>query len=94
MAASCPGHVGTGNSSRYRSAELNGYIDAFATTIPRDARMVALGQMVHHMTDNLTVMGLLNTVRPTMVNKRIQNVTGLSSRATEVWNVETWDVTS
>ena len=58
------------------------------------AQMVALGQMVHHMTENLTVMGLLNTVRPTMVSKRIQNVTGLSSRATEVWNVETWDVTS
>src|SRR5438105_12211171 len=84
----------TGNSSRYRSAELNGYINAYSTTIPREARMVALGQMVHHMTDNLTVMGLLNTVRPTMVSKRIQNVTGLSSRATEVWNVETWDVTS
>jgi hypothetical protein len=56
--------------------------------------MAALGQMVHHMTDNLTMMGLLNTVRPTVVSKRISNVTGLSSRATEVWNVETWDVSS
>ena len=84
----------TGNSSRYRNAELDSYINAYSTTIPRDARMVALGQMVHHMTDQLTVMGLLNTVRPTMVSKRITNVTGLSSRATEVWNVETWDATT
>lgn len=44
------------------------------------------------MTDNLAVMGLLNTVRPTIVSKRVQNVTGLSSRATEVWNIENWDV--
>ena len=87
-------YTSTGNSSRYRSAELDGYINAYSTTIPREARMVALGQMVHHMTDNLTMMGLLNTVRPTVVSKRISNVTGLSSRATEVWNVEAWDVSS
>ncbi len=84
----------TGNSSRYRNAELDSYINAYSTTIPFDGRMVALGNMVHLMTDQLSVMGLLNTTRPTVLSKRLQNVTGLSSRSTEVWNVESWDVSS
>jgi peptide/nickel transport system substrate-binding protein len=85
-------YASTGNASRYRSPELDSYIDTFLTTIPRDERLAALGKMVHHQTENLTVMGLLNTVRPTMVTKRLKNVTAVSSRATEAWNVHEWDV--
>jgi peptide/nickel transport system substrate-binding protein len=82
-----------GNASRYRSAELDSYIEGFLTTIPREPRLESLAKMVHHQTENLTVMGLLNTVRPTVVSKRLQNVTAVSSRATEPWNVQDWDVT-
>jgi len=82
-----------GNASRYRSAELDSYIDGYLTSIPRDTRMANLGKMVHHQTENLTVMGLLNTGRPTVFNKRLQNITGVSSRATEPWNVQEWDLT-
>ena len=37
-------------------------------------------------------MGVLNSERPTMVSKRLLNVTGVSSRSTEAWNVHEWDV--
>jgi len=82
-----------GNSSRYRSAELDSYIDGYLTTVQRDARLSALAQMVRHQTENLSVMGVLNVERPTMVSKRLLNVTGVSSRSTEAWNVHEWDVT-
>ncbi len=82
----------TGNISRYRSPELDSYIDGYLTTIPLEPRLDFLGKMVHHQTENLTAMGLLNTVRPTMVTKRLKNVTAVSSRATEAWNVQEWEV--
>src|SRR5207249_12027396 len=57
-------YASTGNSSRYRNAELDSYINAYSTTIPFDGRMGALGNMVHLTTDQLSVMGLLNPTRP------------------------------
>src|SRR5207247_9663755 len=44
-------YTSTGNSSRYRSPELDGYINAYLGTIPRDGRLAALAGMVHLQTD-------------------------------------------
>jgi len=82
----------TGNVSRYRNAELDSYIDRYVTTIPRAERLQALEQIVHHQTEQVTQIGLINTVTPTLINNRIENVTGKASRGTEAWNAEQWSV--
>jgi peptide/nickel transport system substrate-binding protein len=82
----------TGNIARYRSPELDSSINAYLTTIPVTPRLAALGQIVHHQNEHITVMGMINTVRPTMVTKKLKNVTAVSSRATEAWNVQEWEL--
>src|SRR5207248_9548115 len=54
-----------GNASRYRSTELASYIEGFLTTIAREARLARLAKIVHHQTENRTLVGPLNPVGPT-----------------------------
>ena len=43
------GFRSTGNSTRYRSAELDSIIERFTTTIPMPERIAALAEFVHHL---------------------------------------------
>jgi ABC-type transport system substrate-binding protein len=82
----------TGNYSRYRSPELDAFIDAYVTTIPRPERMAALAVVVGHMSEHLSTLPLIHTVTATVVANRIQNVTGKATRSTESWNAHLWDL--
>jgi len=76
------------NYSRYMNAELDAMIDRYFTTIPRAERNQTMGQIMHHMTENLNVMGLYYDVQSTLVANRI---TGVTSPQTG-WNAHTWEV--
>ena len=82
----------TGNSARYRNAELDASIERYVVTIPQDERRQALMQIVQHQSEQVTIMGLFHYVNPTMVAKRLQNVGGRGARAQEAWNAHEWDV--
>jgi peptide/nickel transport system substrate-binding protein len=84
----------TGNGSRYQNPALDGAIDRYLTTIPRDARLQALAEMIHIQTDQLSAMGLIHTVTPTLVDNRLQHVTGKGTRSTESWNAQEWELVS
>lgn len=75
------------NYSRYMNPELDSLIDRYFTTIPRTERAQTLGEIMHHMTDVLNVMGLYYDVQSTLVANRI---TGMTSPQTG-WNGHTWD---
>ncbi len=75
------------NYSRYMNPELDANIQRYFTTIPKAERTRVLGEILHHMTDVLNVMGLFYDVQPTLVANRI---TGMTSPTTG-WNAHTWD---
>jgi peptide/nickel transport system substrate-binding protein len=76
------------NYSRYISPELDGLIDRYFTTVPKEERSQALGSVIHYMTDVVTVMGLYYDVQATLVTNRI---TGMTSPGTG-WNAHIWDI--
>jgi peptide/nickel transport system substrate-binding protein len=84
-----------GNRIRYISAEFDGLLDRYFTTIPARERARALGQIVHHMTDQLIIMGVFYTVEPSLVSSRLVNVMGRKTEdVRQPWNAHEWDVTS
>lgn len=76
------------NYARYVSPQFDALIDRYFTTIPKQERTRALGDIVHHMTDQLNLMGLYYDVQPSLVANRISGVTS----ETTGWNAHTWDV--
>jgi peptide/nickel transport system substrate-binding protein len=87
---------GTGgtNRSRYMNPEFDALIDRFYATIPRRERMEIAGQIVHHMTDQVLVMGLFYDPLPGFVSNRLLNVSPLGGEATLPWNIHEWDIAS
>jgi hypothetical protein len=76
------------NRSRYRNAELDALIDRYYLTIPWEQRMEVLGQVVHHLTDQLVAMGILYDAQPMLIGKGIVN----ASSAYQTANSHEWDV--
>jgi peptide/nickel transport system substrate-binding protein len=83
---------GTGNRSRYFNAEFDGWLDRYFTTIPKAERNQILTQIVHHISDQLIILGLLYNASPTLVSNRLVNVTAGREGATQAWNAHQWDV--
>ena len=80
------------NRSRYSNPELDALIDQYTVTIPRPERYALLGQIVHHFTDQLVVMGMFYTTRHALTSKKMVNITERLSLGTEAWNAEQWDI--
>ena len=58
-------------------------------------RNQTLAAIVHHMTDNLVVLGLLYALEPDFISNRLDGVTpvtGENARAT--WNAYAWELKS
>jgi hypothetical protein len=78
--------------SRYRSAELDALLDRYVTTIPLPQRMQAMGEIVHHQTENLSQLPIFHGADPTLVSNRLQNVTARGDNFTQAWNIQDWDL--
>ncbi len=76
------------NRARYMNPEFDALIESYLTTIPLEPRMQVLGQIIHHMTDQLNVMGLFYDLRPTLVGNQVKNM----SANYPTWNVHEWDI--
>ena len=82
-----------GNRSRYMNPEFDALIDRYMTTIVERDRVAVLGQIVHHMTDQLNVLGLWYNTEPVPIASRLQNVAASDvGGATSAWNTHLWDV--
>jgi ABC-type transport system substrate-binding protein len=82
------------NNANYMSAELDALLNRFFTTIPWDERVEAAGQIVRHMTEQVVWLGLFYRVEPTLVSKRVRNVTAGPQGFTQAWNAHEWDTQS
>jgi peptide/nickel transport system substrate-binding protein len=82
----------TGNNPRYRNPELDAVIDRYVVTIPRGERMRLLGQIVHHLSDQLPSMGLFYVVDSTIYTSRMGQMSARGERATQAWNAQDWNI--
>ncbi len=83
------------NRTRYRSPELDALIDRYTITVPKDERTQVLGQLVHHITDQLVIMGIFFIAEPALISNRIANITRVTGdEALHTWNVHAWDLRS
>lgn len=78
------------NRPRYQNAEFDGLLDRYLATIPFEPRMLALGEVVRHITEQLNIMSLFYDVQPSLIGNRLQNVTTQNL----TWNIHLWDVRS
>lgn len=62
------------NRTRYMSPELDALIERYLLTIPLPERTELARQIVHHISDQLPVMGLLYDVSPMLISNRLQNM--------------------
>ncbi len=77
-----------GNVIRYDSAELDALIDRYVATISFPDRMVALGEMVHEQTDEVTSLPIFFQGTAFVVSStRVKNVI-----AGRVWNAHLWEL--
>lgn len=82
-----------GNRSRYINPSFDAIVERYMSTISERDRAPILAQIVHHMTDQLTVMGLWYNTEPVMISKRLLGVTARDvGETTEAWNAHLWDV--
>jgi ABC-type transport system substrate-binding protein len=83
----------TGRSkNRYRNPDFDALIDRYFATIPHEARIQVLGQVMHQVTDQVTMLGLFYLAYPTLMRNRVLNVGAGGDRATQAWNAHDWDV--
>lgn len=81
------------NFSRYMNSEFDALIDDFQRAIPTADRVRLFGEIIHHMTDQLTVLPLFYDVNVSLISNRLQNVGAAHAVGTEAWNAELWDLT-
>ena len=81
------------NRGRYMNPELDALVDRYMTTIPLDERNAVLGDVIHHMTDQVVIIGLWYNTEPVLIGKRLKNVMVRDiGGTTEAWNAHMWDV--
>jgi ABC-type transport system substrate-binding protein len=81
------------NRSRYRHPELDASLERYFSTVDQGGQMQALGEIVHHMTDQLNVIPLIFDGDPALVANRVRNVqVPQTGRASISANAHEWDV--
>lgn len=76
------------NTARWGSAEIDGLIERYVSTIPFPPRMQVLGEIVHIQTEQVTVLPLFFLGAASVLgSERLQNVLG-----GQVWNAHLWDL--
>ncbi len=81
------------NFSRYGNPEYTGLVEHYFRTIPTDERRRLLGDIVHHQSEQLNIMGLFYNVQSVAIGKRAQNVTNSGVLGfNQAWNAHEWEV--
>jgi len=84
--------VGT-NDSRYMNPALDTLIDRYFATIPHRERTAVLGQIIQHVTDQVTLVGLWYNTEPQVISNRLQGRTVTQTAGgNDAWNAEAWTV--
>lgn len=85
------GRVRRGRNS-YRNAEQDALIERLFVTISARERVPLLRQIVQHMTDQATVLGIFYGADPFLVGSRLANVGPGNQNTRMAWNAYAWDL--
>jgi peptide/nickel transport system substrate-binding protein len=77
------------NYNRYMNPDFDALVDRYAATIPWNERMEALGAIVHRISEQVLLLGLVYDVKPYLVTKRLTNFTPVHN---PTWNVQEWSL--
>lgn len=77
------------NYARYMNPAFDALIDKYFVTIPRDERLEVARQLVHHVSDQLPLMGLYYDSEPRFISNRL---TGVPFKGRQAWNAHKWDL--
>jgi peptide/nickel transport system substrate-binding protein len=81
------------NRSRYVSAELDDLIQRYYATVPLSQRIQLLGSVLHHMSENVTLLGVHHATQVDLVANRLSNVLPVNSEDTRLtWNIHEWEL--
>jgi len=62
-------------------------------TVPKAERNEVLGEIVHHMSDQLVLMGMFYNVLAVVTGDRVQNVAPATVMGSnQTWNAHLWDL--
>ena len=78
------------NRSRYISPELDGLVDRYLTTVPMPERIQVVGEIIHHVADQVVGAGILYSPAFVFVGDRLVNFT--PSGREIIWNAHEWDI--
>jgi peptide/nickel transport system substrate-binding protein len=79
--------VGT-NRGRYRHPELDAIIERYVVTIPKAERLALLGDLIHHQTDQVTLMTTFFVAQASVLGSpRLKGPT-----SDNVWNAHLWEL--
>jgi peptide/nickel transport system substrate-binding protein len=84
--------AGSGNRSRYVNPEFDALLTTYFASVPVPERLQALGEIVRHMSDQVTVVGIYYNPRPGAVANRVLNVSQEWVAQYIAWNAHEWDV--
>ena len=84
----------SGNRSRYMNPEFDSLIEAYFKTLPVPERIRVVGQIIRHIADQVTVLGMYYNPTPGAISDRVLNVTREWPLSYITWNAHEWDVTS
>lgn len=82
------------NNNRYMNPEFDARLDRYLQTIPKPERTSIIGDIIYHIADQVTLMGLFYDSEPTMIGNRLRNVAARHVRSTQAWNAYEWDLTN
>jgi peptide/nickel transport system substrate-binding protein len=81
------------NRSRYMNSDLDALIERYYATVPMAPRTQLLASIVHHMTENLTLLGIHDAIQVDLVTNRLNNVLPVNSEGGRLtWNVHVWEL--
>ncbi len=82
------------NNGRYMNPELDAIIDRYWVTIPWNERMEVTGQILSHLTDQVTVLPLFYDMDIMLSSNRLLNADHVLrvDGAAQAWNAHEWDV--
>ncbi len=82
------GYVGL-NTSGYINSDLDALIDRYYVTIPLAERNQVVGQIVHHLSDQVVPLLMFHDLTAVAIGQRMRNV---SWQGNQLWNAVGWDV--
>ena len=74
------------------SAEFDAYLETYFKTVPVPERIQTLGQIIRHIADQVTLIGLYYNPQPGAISDRVVSVTREWPGIVITWNVHEWDV--